>query len=315
MQNFQIDGAIDVHHHILPPEYVRIIGEQAIGRPAPRGLMPKWEVADSLRVMDAVGIGAAVTSVSAPGVWAGDRPLARKAARASNEFAAGMAAEHTGRFGWFATLPMPSTDDALAELAHAVDVLACDGVCLMSNYGEHYLGHREFEPLFAEIDARGLIAYVHPTDCACDAGALPDVPAAMIEFPHATTRCIVSLLNAGTFLKYPRIQFIFSHAGGTLPFLADRIASMSAYIGRPGWSEQMRRLHFDTAASTGAAAFASLLQLAPVGNILLGTDYPFVPEPGVRGTLAGLATLPINDAQRAAILSENSRRLFGRWRR
>ena len=133
---------IDAHHHILPPDTVRLVGAIfPLGRGTPSGTLPTWEVAASLRLMDERAISAAVVSVSAPGLWFNDVPLAQRLARSCNEFAAQMSADHPTRFGFFASLPLPNVKAAITELTHAVEQLHCDGVVLMTNYGNRYLGH------------------------------------------------------------------------------------------------------------------------------------------------------------------------------
>lgn len=303
-------ACIDVHHHILPPEYVRLIGREAIGRPAPGGKMPDWDVASSLQMMDKFGIRTAVVSVSAPGLWQGEIARAKRAARVSNEFAAQMVADHPERFGYFAAIPLPDMPAALAELKHAVETLKCDGICLMTNYDNRYLGDSAFQPLLAEANRRRLPVYVHPTVCSCDLDVLPGIPASMIEFPHGTTRTIVSLLASGAFTRYPDIRFIFSHAGGTLPFLVERI--MARAFAQPGWREQLRGLYFDTASSANLSVFEPLLRMTTAKRILLGTDFPFVPAAGMQSTLDGLQTLGLSTMELRDIERDNARTLFAR---
>lgn len=307
------DGCIDVHHHILPPEYVRLVGRAAIGRPAPNGLVPDWNAATSLKVMDDNGVQGAVVSVSSPGVWLGDIRLTTRLARACNEFAAQMAADHPGRFGFFAVLPLPDVKAALAELAHAVDVLQCDGIGLMTNYDDRYLGDAAFQPLFDEIQRRRLTVYVHPHVCSCDVNVLPQLPAAMLEFPHSTTRTIMSLVSNGTFLRCPDIRFIFSHAGGTIPYLVERIRTIGETMGKLGWVDQLQKLYFDTASSGYPAAFASLMKLVTAKQVLLGTDFPWAPAAGVTGAIAGLQKLGLSVQEVLDIQGGNARRLFPRF--
>lgn len=288
---------IDVHHHILPPEYVASVGERAIGEPSPNRSMPKWEVSSSLSAMDRSGIASAVVSVSAPGVLLRSSAKTAQLARACNTFAAQMVADHPSRFGMFASLPIPDVNASLRELAHAMDVLHADGVVLMTNYGNRYLGDPAFERLFAELNTRKAVVFVHPTTCSCNTNVLPVNPASMIEFPHDTTRAITSLLFSGTLYRCPDIRFIFSHAGGTLPFLANRIArvvdadrELAARV-PGGVMAAFKRLYFDTASSANPMAFEPLLRLVTPSSVLLGTDFPFVGEPGVAATIAGLSSV------------------------
>src|ERR1017187_9339111 len=168
-------------------------------------------------------------------------------ARSCNEFAAQMAVDHPQRFGFFAALPLPDVKASLSELGHAVETLKCDGVGLMTNYGDRYLGDAGFRPVFEEINRRGLIVHVHPYTCSCDLDVLPGIPSAMIEFPHSTTRTIVSLLASDAFNRWPNIRFIFSHAGGTIPFLVNRVDGLASAMAKQGWVDQLRKLHYDTA--------------------------------------------------------------------
>jgi predicted TIM-barrel fold metal-dependent hydrolase len=307
-------GLIDTHHHFLPPEYVRIVGRDAIGRPAPGGA-PDWDVAKSLRTMDDNGITAAVVSVSTPGIWFGDLAQAGHLARLCNEFAAQMVADYPGRFGFFATLPLPDAQGSLAELQHAAENLKCDGIALMTNYGDRYLGDSGFDTVFAEINRRGLVVYVHPYVCSCDLGVLPGIPSAMIEFPHSTTRALVGLLSSQTLSRYTDIRWIFSHAGGTVPFLVNRMVSQGKAIGRGGWEQPLRRCYYDTASSTNPAAFGPLLQLVNSKQVLFGTDYPFVAGPAITAAIAGLHALDLSQRAIADIEAANARRLFPRLAR
>lgn len=310
--NGSTDRLIDTHHHFLPPEYVRIVGRDAIGKPSPTGA-PTWSADESLRVMDACGIATAILSISAPGIWFGNAARARQLSRICNEYAAQLTADHSGRFGFFAALPLPDSPGSLVELRHAVDELKCDGIGLLTNYGDRYLGDSHFDAVFDEINRRKLIVYVHPDVCDCDRAILPGIPSSMIEFPHSTTRAIIGLLSSGTFVRCPDIQFIFSHAGGTLPFLVNRVMGQANLMNRKGWDEPLRRSYYDTAGSANSAALGPLLQLVTSRQVLFGSDYPFAAAPAVPASIAALHALGLPDADLANIEGANARRLFQRY--
>ena len=307
---------IDVHHHMLPPEYVAKVGETAIGAPAPNLEAPKWTVARSLKAMDENDIATAVVSISAPGIWFNDAKLASYLARASNSFGAQMKSDHPGRFGSFASLPLPDVKASLEELKYALDVLKCDGISFMTNYGDRYLGDPEFAPIFDELNVRGAVAYVHPTSCNCSLGVMSEIPASMIEFPHDSTRTIVSLMYSGTFTRCPNIRFIFSHAGGTLPFLANRIALLGklhkAFAERVpgGVMPLLQQLNFDTALSANAIAIPALLKIVSPKKVMLGTDFPFAPEMAMKGQIADLKALNLPEQDMLDIERGNAVRLF-----
>src|SRR5262249_26471731 len=211
----------------------------------------------------------------------GDSAAARRLARECNEYAAKLAADHPGRFGVFAAMPMPDVDGSLREIAYALDTLKADGVGLFTSYGDRWLGDPAFTPLMEELNRRKAVCYTHPTTANCCHNVLPGVPAPIIEYGTDTTRTIASLVFSGTATRFPDIRFIFSHAGGTMPFLTERfvrlpLANKEIAARLPnGVLPELRRFHYDVAQAANPMALASLLQLVPVSQVLFGTDFPF----------------------------------------
>jgi predicted TIM-barrel fold metal-dependent hydrolase len=286
---------IDVHHHILPPDYVAEVGDARIGPISVAGKTPDWSPQKSIEAMDRNGIATAVTSISAPGFWFGDAAATRRLCRHANDYAAALRRDHPKRFGIFAGLPLPDVDASLAEIRHALDELKADGIGLLTNYGSKYPGDPAFAPVFDELDRRGAVVYFHPTTADCNR-CQPEYPPATLDFPFDTTRAITSLLYGGTFARCRNVKWIFSHAGGAVPFLAERIARLAA---RPQFKEkvpngvipELRRLHYDTALSANWLAFRSLLELVAPSQVLFGSDYPFAPEATLVATVKGLADM------------------------
>lgn len=308
---------IDVHHHILPPVFRQTLGEAHIGAPAPNGVAPPWQVADSLGVMDRQGITTAV--VSAAPIWTPDTAQNQRLTRACNEFAAQMMADHPSRFGSFASLPLPDVKASLAELAHALDVLKADGIQLMTNYADKYLGDPAFAPVMDELNRRKAVVYVHPQSCGCSKGLIAGMPDSMVEFPHDTSRTVTSLLFSGTFGRCPDIRFIFSHAGGTVPYLATRMATLGALDRElakkvpEGVMPLLKKLYYDTAISANPISLAALFKFVSPRQVVLGTDFPFVPERGTQATLAGLRqATDLTEADLRAIEGENVAALLPR---
>jgi len=302
---------IDVHHHILPPDYVRAVGDQRIGPLIVAGKTPVWTPQHSIDAMDRNGIATAVTSMSAPGLWFGDVEATRKLARDCNDYAAEMRLDHPGRFGVFASLPLPDIDGSLREIAYALDDLKADGIGLLTNYDGKYPGDTAFAPVFDELNRRGAVVYFHPTEAPCCHAHTLGIPAATLEFPFDTTKAVTSLLFSGTFARCRNIRFIFSHAGGTIPFLAERIARLQA---RPEFSAsvpdgvlfELRRLFYDTALSANALAFSALLELVAPEQVLFGSDYPFAPEKTMTDSIKGLADLNLPSDVLAGIERDNA---------
>lgn len=307
-----IRGLVDVHHHLFPPAYMKARSGDVAARSRGYTQVLEWTPEKSLAEMDAAGTRTAVLSMTAP-LWFGDAPEARALARQTNEYAAGLARDYPGRFGSFAALPLPDVDGSITELGFALDTLKIDGVGLLSNYNDKYLGEPQFEPLLAELDRRSAVAYVHPTVASCCQNLVPSISPAFLELPFDSSRTITSLLYAGAFARYPNIQWIFSHGGGAIPFLADRVSQWAK--ARPdlaaklpeGPMAYLRKLNFDTASVTSRPALAALRALVPWNQVLFGTDYPYVNTAVQRDELA--ANLKDHAALRA-IEHGNARRLL-----
>lgn len=183
-------------------------------------------------------------------------------AREVNEDAARLVAGHPERFGFFASLPLPDVDGALAEIAFAVDDLGADGVVLMTNTGGTYLGDRRLEPVFAELDRRGVVVFLHPTSPVCWEQSALGRPRPMVEYIFDTARTVTDLLMSNVLVRHPDLSVIVPHCGGALPVLADRVNEfMTQFLGaqEPGRTSdavaQLRRLHYDIAGSAFPARF------------------------------------------------------------
>ena len=300
-------GAIDVHHHLLPPAYLAKNG--AAVRATVQGFegVLSWTPERSLQALDAAGAAGAVLSISAP-VWTGDVARGRDLTRISNDYGAELAARYPRRFGFYAILPVPDVEGSLAEIARAFDTLHCDGAIIVSNYGGRHLGDPAFAPVLAELNRRRAVVYVHPVANPCCLTQVPDLSPAILEFPTDTTRTIADLMLSGRLAACPDIRFIFSHGGGSLPMLADRLRTwvrvrpeLAAKV-PAGFDAEAGRLFFDTASVTNPPAFAALSAFARPTNVLFGTDFPFAPVKPQLDALRALAT----PAQYAAIARDNA---------
>lgn len=305
-------GRIDIHHHLFSPAYV---AELARANQAPP-IIRNWSLARTLEDMDRAGVRTAVLSVTQPQVsFTADTALARRVARESNEWVAQLRQSHPGRFGSFAMLPLQDTDSALRELEYALDVLKADGIGLLTSYGDKWLGHPSFAPVLDELNRRKAILYTHPTAADCCRQVLRDIPPTVIEFGTDTTRTITDIVFSGTAARCPDLRFIFSHAGGTLPFLVERMVrvpeldpKMAQRVPR-GVLHELRRFFYDTAWSAHPGALASLTRLVQTSQILLGSDYPY--RSGA-DHVKGLRDYGFGAAELRAIERDNAIRLLPR---
>lgn len=214
---------VDYHHHIVPKVYKD--GLNKIGVTMSGGYPIKaWVPEDSLALMEQFNIETAVTSISEPATIPFKRKQAAKIARQVNEYQAQLKRAYPNRFKAFALVPMPHVKETIKEIKYALDVLKLDGIGLLSNYGEDFLGNDVFDPVMQVINERKALVFVHPSSSSKEFKKPQYVFADFIEgFTFNTTRAATNLILSGTVERYPDIKYILAHAGGTLPYLSWRI--------------------------------------------------------------------------------------------
>jgi len=311
-------GRIDVHHHVLPEFYIEAQRAAGITGTAYRGF-PEWTPEKSLAVMETNDIATSIFSFTSPGIWFGNIAQTKDLARQCNDYLAELAETYPGKFGGFAFLPLPDVDAAIAETARVFDDLKLDGITLLTSVDERYIGHPDFEPLYAELDRRGAVVFIHPCYPPGTEARDWDIPRMLIDYPFETTRVAVNLIFKGVMNRYPNIRFILSHSGGTLPFLAHRVAVFDKQTPfRDNYPEGalacIRRFWFDTALSGDPTPLTGLTAVADRSRILFGTDYPYVTEAVAEAETNGFdAWEGFTDAERAAVDRGNAESLFPRF--
>jgi predicted TIM-barrel fold metal-dependent hydrolase len=276
-------GIIDVHHHISPPSFITALTKNKLGeRP-----MLDWTPARSIEDMDRAGVSVSISSITTPGVWFGDNADASRLARECNDYAAKLAADYPGRFGIFASLPLPDVAACLKEIEYVFDTLKADGIGVMTSFGDKWLGDPTFTPVMEELNRRKAVLYTHPSVGNCCRNVLPDVHYSVIELATDTTRAIANIIFTGTAARFPDIRFIFSHAGGTMPFIYQRLTSYpfldkALGLGKDiqgkvpgGVMKALQSFYYDTAQAAHPMAMAPLTKLVSSSQILFGTDFPF----------------------------------------
>jgi len=307
---------VDTHHHLCSGAYVDLIKATAGLNPYSERVLRNGTPEKSLEDMDRAGVTRSIISLTTPGVWLFDGAEARRVARETNEHFARIAADHPGRYGMFAAVPMPDIDGTLKEIEYALDHLKADGIGFFTSYDEKYLGEAAFAPVFEELNRRKAVVYTHPRRPDCCANLVPEVSEAVIEYGTDTTRTVASLVFGGTATRSPDIKFLFSHAGGSLPFLSGRFVHHArqpqyARILPKGLLHELQRFYYDLAQSTNPGATSSLMKLVKISQVLFGTDFPY-------GTAAEhlkeLAECGFSEQELKAIFSDNPAAVMPRCR-
>jgi predicted TIM-barrel fold metal-dependent hydrolase len=314
---------IDIHTHAMPDDAAAVVAARGFKPTGGYRISVRWTPQAALAYMERQEIAAQV--VSMPMAFAGfddDPDFGTRVSRMINEGHAKLIANHPGRFGAFATLPGDGPDQALAEIAYALDELRLDGVVLTSNVAGHYFGDPFLEPVLAELERRQVPVFVHPVDSPCIDVLGFGRPSSIVEFPFDTARNITNGLYTGLFLRHPRLRLILAHCGGALPTLGWRIGEHTvmgrgphdADIDPTHVADVLRALYYETALAGSRNSLLPTLEVTTADHILFGTDWPAAPEPTVVRNIANLTHFEGFTAQELrGVERDNARRLFPRF--
>ena len=223
---------IDTHHHLIPPDYRKALQQgRTSSRPAdascpsgaPRHRCRRWPNSTS-----------APRSCRCPLLaqrFCPTRPM-RPRSRATSTTTPPNWPQHipTGS-GFSPPCRMPHIDESVAEIVRSLDELHADGVVLLANNAGTYLGEDGQDALFAALDERSAVVFIHPAELP--GPTVPGIPPFAADFLLDTTRAAYLLVRNGIRSHYPDIRFILSHAGGFVPYASHRMAvAITADTGR-----------------------------------------------------------------------------------
>ncbi|KAF5020199.1 hypothetical protein F66182_7764 [Fusarium sp. NRRL 66182] len=328
---------IDLHCHAVAPGYRQYAIDNGHEKPDGMPALPKWSPEQHISLMHRLNISKSVLSITSPGVHLtqSTHDNTARLTREVNEELSSICRDHPSHFRFFASLPLPSVDESIAEIDYALDHLGAVGFAVLSNANGVYLGDDILDPIFAHLNARKAVLFIHPTTCNILAPAgsssqpsvqavkpLEKYPRPMMEFMFDETRAIANLLLSGTVARNPDIKFIMSHCGCALPSMLDRIGAFATLIsGAESQTAEFQRLlqerfFFDLAGFPLPNEIHGLLRILGEGGeqrLVYGTDFPFTPE----GLVTDLANMMdrgfeelFNEHERNDVYLDNARRLL-----
>ncbi len=266
---------IDTHFHMIPPFWTDALVKK-MGKPT--WGVPDWSFESAIAVTDRLETSTAIISLATPSVsvWEGQEQL--DLTKKVNDFGLDLVARANGRLGYFATVPMPNVENTVKEITRAYEDYHADGVILISSYKGVYLGDKIFDPVWAELNKRKAVIFIHPG--IPELKPLEGVPQPTVDFPMDSTRCALSLVTGGVMERYPDVKIILSHAGGFLPYAARRFAVLLHDYTMKNKSEQdivklLKLFYFDTALSS-PDGLPSLMNFAAPGHVIFGSDNPYI---------------------------------------
>jgi aminocarboxymuconate-semialdehyde decarboxylase len=310
---------LDVHAHYFSTEYLDLLERSGmrkdITEPGRRTGMPSRsaDFAERFDAMDRARVGKQILSISGVAPYHENVSTATDLARFVNDEYANLTREFPDRFAAFGVLPQPHIEASLREIAHCMDDLGMLGVTMVTKILDRGLGDPCWDPIYAELDRRGAVLFIHPAGLACDSHTLLKTGLTWpLGAPFEDTMCALELMQAHFTERFPRIRAILPHLGGTLPFLIQRLDHMAARFmpGKGVPREVARKFWYDT-----VNGYPPSLKLAietfGLEKIVFGTDWPFWKGEAHQLASEYLEQCDLRAADVERISSENARALFG----
>ena len=307
-------GVIDVHSHIITPEFVYSLKNE--GRLLDEGCpWPKYNVENHLKWMDEAGVQTSVLTLAAP------QPSSAEVVRQANETAAHIKKEYPGRFLFCAALPLPDVNAAIREAIYSLDTLKADGIKLATNVDGQYLGAPELDTLFSVLNERKAVVILHPhRPEPVNRQVMQQTPLAMQEYLSETTRAVSNMISRNVLARYNNIKVVVPHCGAYLPLAIPRMKSLTPVmqankmVGEIDYEANLRALYYDLAGAHSPEVIRMLLTITTPDHLLYGSDYPYVAPQVLKQSLARmkdyLSKEPDLAPFREMILWKNAKWLF-----
>ena len=274
--NIMAQGVIDVHSHIITPEFLSSL--EAEGRMLDEGFpLPKYDTEAHLNWMDEVGVQTSVLTLAAP------QPSSAEVVRETNDAAARLKKQYPGRFLFCAALPLPDVDAAICEAVYALDTLKADGIKLATNVNGQYLGAPELDTLFSVLNERSAVVILHPhRPEPVNPQVMRQTPLAMQEYLSETTRAVSNMISRNVLARYNRLKVVVPHCGAYLPLSIPRMKSLTPVmqankmVGEIDYEANLAALYYDLAGAHSPEVIRMLLTITTPDHLLYGSDYPYV---------------------------------------
>ncbi|KAJ3505590.1 hypothetical protein NMY22_g17531 [Coprinellus aureogranulatus] len=325
--NRTIRNIVDVHTHIVPDWYRAIVpytgglqNGNAGGSP-----MPTWNITAHLEFMTSFGISHSVVGFSSPGAnaYLRDKQRTVALARLINEYSAALSRALPKRFSFLASIPLPYAQEAIREARYSINELGAVGLALMSNHEGKYLGHESLTPFWRALDGIGgrQVVYVHPTtsyilinDTLIPSNPYTDLSNSRMEFYMETARTFMDLTIKQVIHNFTNVDFILPHLGGAFPGMIDRVLkTVHTDLYNSSLDIYRTRFWWDSASPTYFHQIDGLLAYGiPKGNLLYGSDYPFIEAAETEEYLQAIIdSTKLTKEEKVNLLSKNYKRLFG----
>jgi aminocarboxymuconate-semialdehyde decarboxylase len=181
-----------------------------------------------------------------------------------------------------ATIPPQDADAACETIDAGVRKLGLRGVCLHSNVAGECIAAPNFQPIYARLNDLGAPLVLHPTrSVAADTlerfGREMDIG---LGWMFDTSAAALSLIFSGILDEFPRVTVLHPHAGGVLPYIANRLEATAAMrgdwrAGKRSLYEYFRTRFYTDSVSGNASAVALARELYGSDRLLFASDSPW----------------------------------------
>lgn len=321
---------VDVHNHFYPPRYMQALrsGDSAVtiktdadGNPEIHypgdyntAVPGHRDIAYRQGVLEAAGVDTQVLSLTTPGTHVENAERAVRLAAMVNDEFAGIVAERSPRFAALATLPLNDPAASVFEFRRAVEQLGMPGAMLFSNVNGVALADERYWPLYEVANDLGAVLHIHPTNPISVEQMREFWLMPLVGFLFDTTVAAAHLVFSGVAERYPRINWVLSHLGGAIPYLAERLdrgyeafPECRANIVKPP-SEYLKTWHYDTV-NFDHRSLEFAIGFAGASRVMAGSDYPHAIG-SIPSMLKSLRAMNVSATDRAAILGGNAARLY-----
>ena len=310
---------VDVHAHHVPNSYMEMLlrgGGRTFGTP-----QDDTTLQNMVEAQVAAGIDVQLLSTGPNSPYLRHAELAVAAAREVNNRYREIVDRYAGRFAAFGSVPLPHAEAAAAEAVRCLDELGFAGIHLGCSVLGLPLDDPSFSELWAELDRRDAVIYVHPGGVMM--GSEPglsgmDDAVIAVTIGSAAELATAALRLVALCRTHRRLRVIVGLLGGSLPFLVQRVSwiagrwkgssILSSTEGACSLIEELRRFNYDTNLLPDPAALAAAQTAYGIDRLLFGSDSPALP-PDV--TSRFMRDGGLTDAQIAAVLSTNPAKTFG----
>ncbi len=187
-----------------------------------------------------------------------------KAVQMLNDAYADLAHCFSGQNSSYVMLPLPHIDASLKEMERGFDQLGCVGVNMNITCLDRSIAETEFEPIYAEMNRRGAVLFVHPAGSGICSPLINDYKfRASVGTSLEDATFVLHVIAKQIPHRYPNIKFIVPHLGGPIPMLLNRLDKQGQNPGgHPNLAEApsvtAKKFYYDTVCYGSKPAFYAL---------------------------------------------------------